>query len=79
MSAGQHILDEFFMPGYVDKAHAQIAQIEIGKTYVDCDPASLFFRQAVGINACQSADESGLPMIDVSRCADDDGFHVTGL
>jgi hypothetical protein len=60
------------MAGHVNKACAQIAQIEIGKTDVNCDPAPLFFRQTIRIDSGQGAYQGRLAVVDVTSRADDD-------
>jgi hypothetical protein len=42
---------------------------------IDRYPAPLFFLQAVSIDASKSFDQRGLPVIDMARGADNDGFH----
>ena len=68
---GQHVLDQPFMTGHVNKTQAQITQLEIGKAEVDRNATSFFFRKAVGIDAGQSADEGALAVIDMTCSADD--------
>src|SRR5579864_1878182 len=42
------------------------------KSEIDCDPAKLFFWQAIRIGACQRFNQGALPMIDVSRRGEDE-------
>jgi hypothetical protein len=57
--------------GNVDEPDAQIIQLEIGKTEIDRDTASFFFRKSIGIDAGQSTDESALAVINVTGGAND--------
>src|SRR5437667_8166998 len=70
---GQHVFDEALVPRHVHKAYAHVAEIQIGKAYVDGDPAPLLFRQTVGIDAGQRAHQRRLAVIDVTRGANDYG------
>ena len=72
MRAGQHVLHKALVPGHIDKANLYVTQIEIGKTNVDRNTSSLFFRQPIRINARQRAHQRSLAVIDMSRRADDD-------
>ena len=72
----QHVLDETFVSGNIDEANANIAQIKIGKPQVDGNTAFLFFRQAVGVGACQVAHQRALSVINMSGRAYDDGMHT---
>ena len=52
--AGQHVLDEFFVPRHVDNARpASVGQVKVGKAQLDGDAALFLFLQAVGVNARQ--------------------------
>ena len=72
MRARQHVLHKALVSGHIDKANAHVTQIEIGKTNVDRNTSSLFFRQPIRINARQRAHQRRLAVIDMSRRADDD-------
>ena len=69
--SGEHVFDEAFVPGNVDKTDAQIVQLEIGKAEIDRDAATFFFRKSIGIDAGQSAHKSALAVINVTGSADD--------
>ena len=63
------------MAGHIDEADAWPAiLVQIGKPEVDRHAARAFFRQAVGCDAGQRADQGGLAVIDVPGERDD---HVT--
>ncbi|OPZ72090.1 MAG: hypothetical protein BWY83_00822 [bacterium ADurb.Bin478] len=70
-----HILDEFFMAGHIDKGDLGA---EKGEAQVDGHAALVFLGEAVGIGAGQGLDEGGFAVIDVAGGADDDG-HVLAL
>ena len=60
----EHIFDEAFVTGDIDNADlAPTWQFEPGKAQVYRHAAFFFFRQAIGINACQSFDERRFPMV----------------
>ena len=66
--AGQHGVDQPFMPRHVDEAgDGAAAKIGIGKSQVDGDASGLFLCQAVGIRAGQRLDQSGLAVVDMPR------------
>jgi hypothetical protein len=61
------------VPGHVDKPQLEAGGgPQVCEADVDGDPAAFFFLQAVGIDAGQRADQSGLAVIDVPGGADDD-------
>ena len=74
--ARKHVLHKLFVAGHVDKTSAHITQIEISKPDVDGDAAPLFFGEPVGVNSRQRAHQGRLAVIDVTRCADNDRFHL---
>ena len=56
-NAGQHVLDESFMPRHVNKPKNDVAfNFMIGKTEVNGQAALLFLRQTVGVYTRQGAD-----------------------
>jgi len=50
-------------------------QFEVRESQVNGYSAAFFFLQTVGVNPGEGLDQSGLPVIDVPRGADDDGLH----
>ena len=72
----QHVLHKPFMTRHIDKADAHLAEIEIGKAYVDCNAAPLLFRQPISIDSGKRAHQCSLPVIDVPGSANNDGFHL---
>ena len=75
--AGQHVFYKTFMPRNVNKAHAYVAEIEIGKTQIDRYAATFFFRESVGIFSGERLNKRTLAVVDMTCCADDDGTHLT--
>jgi len=64
---------------HVDKADAQIVELEIGKAEIDRDAATFFFRKTIGIRAGQSAHECTLAVINVTGGADNQGMRNHGF
>jgi hypothetical protein len=70
--AGQHGVQQALMAGHVDKAERHAAaRVQVRIAELDGDAATLFFRQAVGVDAGERAHQRGLAMVDVPRGADD--------
>src|SRR5262245_18093074 len=69
---GKHVLDEPLVPGYIDDAEAEVAQIEPRKADVDRDPAFFFLGQAVAIDSGQGFHERSLAVVDVTGGAKDE-------
>ena len=77
---GQHVPDEAFVPRHVHEPQPQRCavgqcEIQVGKTEVNRDAASLLFFQAVRINARERSHQRRLTMINVPSRAEDHGFH----
>jgi hypothetical protein len=66
----QHVSDETFVTGNVNKTEPEAIQLQIGETEIDRDPASFFFRKPVRISACEGSDERAFPVIDMACRAD---------
>ena len=82
--AGQHIPDEALMAGDVDKSQVKRipvggTNIHVGEAEIDRDSAALFFLEAVGVDAGESLDQRGLPVIDMPGRPDDDRFHAARI
>jgi hypothetical protein len=75
MSAGEHILDESFVSGNVDKSEMRISAREISESDVDRNPAFLLFLESIRIDAGKGLDQRGLSMVDVAGRAYGDLFH----
>ena len=78
--SSQHVAHKALVSGHVDKPQPQSfaaghGQLKIGKADIDGDAATLFFLQAVGIDASQCLHQCGFAVIDVTRRAYDDRFH----
>ncbi len=72
MRAGQHGMDETFVPRNIDEADgAPIGLLPVGEAKVDGDTARFLLLEAVGIGAGQRAYQRGLTVIDVAGRADD--------
>ena len=74
--AGQHVLDEAFVPGHVYERHVVPSDPGVRKPEVDRDPACLFLLQTIGIRAGEREDKRTLAVIDVTGCTEDDRLHV---
>ncbi len=79
-NASEHIAHETLMARNVDKSDTKLGsvcsgQVEVGKTKIDGDAASLFFFQAVGVNAGKGFDQRCFAVVDMPGGADDDGLH----
>lgn len=71
--AGDHILDELFMTGYIDDTGPRtIWQVEPGKAQVDRQSPFLFFGCRIRLDSGQGTDQRRLAMIDMTGCADND-------
>jgi hypothetical protein len=71
--AGHHVPHEVFMPRHVDDARGDpVGELQGSKPQVDGDAASLLFLPTIGLHTGQSANEGGLPVVDVSRRTDND-------
>jgi hypothetical protein len=77
-SAREHVLDEAFVTGDVDYAQLKRLQIEMGKSYVDSNPAPLLLREAVAVDAGQRAQKGSFPMVDVTGSSQNQrvGIHL---
>ena len=49
VSAGQHVFYKPLVARNIDKTDPRGTQSQIGKAQIDRDPASLFFRQTIGV------------------------------
>ena len=73
---GQHVAHELFVARHIDDARpASVGQIQVGKTQLNGDAPLLLFPQAVGLNACQGPDQTGLSMVHMACRANDDVVH----
>jgi len=70
--AGDHVSDESFVAWNIDDANLKLARLEVRKAEVDRDSTSLFFGQAIGVDARELAHEARLAVVDVAGCTDDD-------
>ena len=65
--AGDHRVNEPIVSRDIDEAqHDIVVAAPIGETEIDGHAATLFFRQAVGIDAGQGGHQRGLAVIDMS-------------
>ena len=72
--AGQHVVHEALVAGYVDEAgEAAVAQVGIDIAQVDGDATRLLFAAAVTGDPGEGLDQRGLAMVDVAGGADDHG------
>ena len=71
--AGDHVLDQPFVPGDIDDTHPQtVLQRQGRKTQVDRQPPAFFFRKPVGIDAGQTLDHAAFSMVYMPGRTDDD-------
>ena len=73
--ARQHVLHEALVARHVNEPDAHVAEVEFRKPEVNRDAATLLLRQTVGVHARQRAHQSRLPVVNVSRRADDYRSH----
>nr|WP_240787078.1 hypothetical protein [Ramlibacter rhizophilus] len=70
--AGDHVAHESLMAGHVDESDQRSpGRRTVGETQVDRDPAGLFLRQPVGVDAGQGAHQQRLAMVDMAGSGDD--------
>ncbi len=70
--ARQHIGEEFFVAGHVDKAqHPAVRLRPVGVAQIDGHAAALFFRQAIRVDPGDRLQQSGFAMIDMAGGGDD--------
>src|SRR5699024_4298429 len=75
---GQHIFDKLFMPRHIHNTGLEsVVKVQVGKTQLDGDPPLFLLHQPVGVDAGQSLDQKGRPMVHVARRANDDVFHAS--
>ena len=74
--AGEHVLDEPLVAGHVDEGEVDAVDDLVRESEVDRDAAGFLFLQPVRIGSGQRLHQCALPVIDVPRCADDDGLHT---
>ena len=76
----QHIANEALVAGHVDEAETGVLRkLKVSETEVDGDAAALLFREAVGVDSGEGADESGLAVVDVTGGTYDNVSHVRVL
>jgi hypothetical protein len=74
--AGDHVLDELLVAGYVDDAQVAAAgKVQRGKAQFDGDAALLLFFETVGVGAGDGLDQAGLSVVNMSGGAENDLFH----
>ena len=72
--AGDHVVNEALVAGHVDKSQHRSVALLVGEAEIDRESATLFFRQAIRIDAGQRFDQTRLAVIDVPREGDDHGM-----
>ena len=73
--AGDHRMDQPFVAGHIHKVELDLVIGKLGKTEVDGDPSFAFLRQTITIGPGERLDESGFPVIDMTRSAPNDVSH----
>src|SRR6478672_5870142 len=69
--AREHRSNERFMAWHIDDANRpHSVGYERRKSKIDCDAATLFFRETIGVNTGQCTDERCLAVIDMARGAE---------
>ena len=74
---GQGVVDEAFVPRYVDETDLETVAFEMGEPQVDRDAALLLFLPSIAIDAGKRLDQAGLAVVDVAGCADNHAPHTT--
>src|SRR5580692_2337154 len=75
-NASEHVFDESLMPRDIDEPEAHIRiQIEMRETQIDRNSPALLLFQPVCINPCETFDQRGLAMINVTRGPDNNRTH----
>src|SRR5437016_13442346 len=70
--AGEHRANKRFVSWNIDDADsADSFENQRSKSEIDCNPAPLFFGEAISVDASKSFYERGLAMIDVTRSSQD--------
>ena len=71
-----HVSHELLVSRHInDPQLLPIGELEVSKTKLDGDASLLFLLETVGINAGESLNQSGLPMIYMPSRTQDDLFH----
>ena len=78
--AREHVPHEALVARDIDKTKTQHlavrpGQFQMCEADVDGDPAALLLFETIGIDASESLHQRSLAVIDVSRSADNNGFH----
>ena len=69
--AGEHIANEFFVPGDIDDIRVRIlVEHHMREAEVNGDTAALFLRKAVGVNAGKRLNQAGFSVVYVTGSAD---------
>jgi hypothetical protein len=68
--AGEHVFDESFVPGNVDKSDPDIVDLHLGESEIDRDATLFLFGKAISVDPGKSFHERGLSVIDVPGSAD---------
>src|SRR5713101_1225980 len=69
--ACQHVADEEFVPGYIDKSEAHSVFFEEGKAKINSDSPALFFLEPVRMRSRERLDERRLAVVNVPGRAND--------
>ena len=76
--AGQHGAHERFVSRHIhDTDNPDVRHLERCESQVDRDPAALLFRESIGVDAGQRANERGLAVVDVPGGPNDHGVMPT--
>jgi hypothetical protein len=72
----QHVADKLFMSRYVNDADVIISADHVRESVFNRNSALLLLFQAVCVRPGQRADQTGLSVIDVACCSDNNIFHL---
>jgi hypothetical protein len=73
---GDHIFDEFFVPGRVDKRYGRVRFLKMTEAKIKRYAARFLLLRLIAIKACQSLYKRGFAVIDMSRRADYKPFQL---
>ncbi len=78
-SPGQHIAHKAFVARDVDKANAQVLDLEEREANIEGDTAPLLFFQTIRMRARERLHERRLAVIDMAGGADNDISHTSAV
>ena len=73
--AGQHVANELLVARHVHERDAHAVPLGVRESQIDRDAAPLLLGEPVGVDAGQSPDQRGLPVVDVPGRPDEEALH----